>query len=231
MISVADARAYVDRMIRNCEPLDGVQFEAMPLEDEHPPADLLGQVGAGFMGVTGWRTMGGPIHDTKAVIIAAPHTTNWDLPYTLGIAWHTGLRVNWLGKHTLFQGPTGVAMKGLGGLAVDRRDRNNMVGQIAQLFEGRDRLLLVVPPEGTRGKTGRWKTGFYWIAHKAQVPILMAFVDYEQKLGGIVGRLMPSGDIHKDFEIIRRFYSGVKGLYPDLQGAVTLAEEAGGSAG
>jgi hypothetical protein len=225
VISVEDAREYLDRMLAACEPLDGVALTPLPIEDDLRPRGGRGRIGAAFMKASGWRTLGSPLTIKKAVIIGAPHTTNWDLPYTLAIGWHVGLHVKWLGKHTLFDGPFGWAMKSLGGMPVDRRDKNDMVKSIAARFDDFESLLLVVPPEGTRGKTGRWKTGFYWIAYEAKVPIILAFVDYEKKLGGLVAQLMPSGDIEKDFEIIRRLYSCAKGLYPEMQGEITVRKD------
>jgi 1-acyl-sn-glycerol-3-phosphate acyltransferase len=108
----------------------------------------------------------------KAVLVAAPHTSNWDLPFSLALSFVLDIKISWVGKHTLFQPPLGTFMRAIGGVPVDRRGRNDAVKSIAKLFEGRDELMLIVPPEGTRGRAKRWKTGFYYIALEAKVPIV-----------------------------------------------------------
>lgn len=173
-----------------------------------------------------WSIAGGAPAVDRAVVIAAPHTSNWDVPFMLAIAWSLDLDIRWIGKHTLFEPPFGVFLKLLGGLPVDRRARHNAVDAAAELlkeYEARgERLLLVVPPEGTRGRAGRWKTGFYWIAKEAHVPIVLGFLDFGNKRGGLGDMLEPSGDIDADFRAIVDFYTPIKGKFPDKQGAVTL---------
>lgn len=111
------------------------------------------------------------------VMIAAPHTTNWDFPLTLALAKVSGVPVSWLGKRTLFKGPMGPIMRRLGGVAIDRSAPGGMVASLANEFSVRDQLALLVPAEGTRSRTEYWKSGFYRIAEQAQVPIVLAFVD------------------------------------------------------
>ena len=113
------------------------------------------------------------------MLIAAPHTSNWDLPYTLMVAFALRLNIYWMGKHSLFRPPFGAVMRWLGGIAVDRGRSTNLVTASAQAIQAADGpLQLVVPPEGTRGRTRHWKTGFYFIALEARVPIVMAYMDY-----------------------------------------------------
>ena len=132
--------------------------------------------------MTGWRVEGTlPPHAAKSVLIAAPHTSNWDLPYTLMLAFVLRLRVYWIGKQSLFRAPFGGVMRWLGGIPVNREQANNLVASSAQAMrEAQGPIQLIVPPEGTRGKTRHWKTGFYFIAQQAGVPIVLAFVDYER---------------------------------------------------
>jgi 1-acyl-sn-glycerol-3-phosphate acyltransferase len=163
--------------------------------------------------LNGWRVEGAlPDSASKSVLIAAPHTSNWDLPYTLMVGFALRLNLYWMGKASLFAPPFGAVMRWLGGIAVDRAKSNNLVAASAQaLREADGPLQLVVPPEGTRGRTRQWKTGFYFIALEARVPIVLAFMDYERKVAGLGPLFTPSGDVERDMEEVKRFYAGVKG--------------------
>ena len=114
-------------------------------------------------------------------------------------------------------------MRSLGALPVNRRERTNLVDQVAAKFDEYDELVIGISPEGTRKKTSRWRTGFYYIALKAKVPIVMAYLDYENKVCGLGPSIMPTGDIQADFMIIRDFYSGIVGKYPQKQGEIVLS--------
>ena len=159
------------------------------------------------------------------MLIAAPHTTNWDLLYFLACAWAFGISPSWMGKHTLFRGPLGPVMRGLGGIPVDRARAGGLVAQMAQAFERNHDLVLTVPPEGTRARAVRWKSGFYQIARAAHVPIAMGFLDYERRCGGIGPLLIPGDDLRGDMDAIRAFYADKRGKYPDCFGDVRLVEE------
>jgi 1-acyl-sn-glycerol-3-phosphate acyltransferase len=163
----------------------------------------------------GWRTEG-VLSAPKMVLIAAPHTSNWDFPFTLAAAADLGVRINWMGKDSLFRWPFGGLMRRLGGVPVDRRKSNNMVDQMVAAFAACDTMYLVVPPEGTRGKVRRWKTGFYHIALGASVPIALGFVDYRRKVAGVGPTLMPSGDLDADMATIKAFYATVTAKYPHM---------------
>lgn len=181
--------------------------------------------GRAWLRAFGWEIDGGPPPVEKAVVVAAPHTSNWDLPFTLAIAWSLDLDIQWVGKHTLFEKPVlGGFLRTLGGIGVDRRRSNDAVTTIADVIRSRDRILLIVPPEGTRGVAKRWKTGFYWISVEAGVPIVLGFLDFSRKRGGLGELLHPTGDIVADFDTLRRFYRDVKGKYPERQGEVSLGD-------
>jgi 1-acyl-sn-glycerol-3-phosphate acyltransferase len=171
----------------------------------------------------GWRLEGEPPAIDKYVVIAAPHTTNWDLPLMLAVGLCYGVRVSWLGKASLFRAPLGYFSRALGGIRVNRGKGNNQVEQAIGLFASRTQLVLAIPPEGTRGRTRYWRTGFYFIAHGAGVPIVLGFLDYAKKVGGVGGVVMPTGSIESDMREITAFYSGVTGKYPTLQGEVEIA--------
>jgi 1-acyl-sn-glycerol-3-phosphate acyltransferase len=149
---------------------------------------------------------------TKCVLIAAPHTSNWDLPYTLMVGFSLRLHLYWTGKSSIFRFPFGGVMRWLGGIAVNRAQSSNLVAaSAAALKDAQGTVQLVVPPEGTRGATRHWKTGFYYIALTAGVPIVLAYMDYERKLSGLGPVFTPTGDIERDMVEIKAFYAPFKG--------------------
>ncbi|WP_296491825.1 lysophospholipid acyltransferase family protein [Rhodoferax sp.] len=166
-----------------------------------------------FLKLTGWQVQGAlPAQAKKSVLIAAPHTSNWDLPYTLMVAFALRLNIYWMGKASIFRFPFGPLMRWLGGISVDRSKTNNLVLASAQAIQAADGpLQLIVPPEGTRSKTRYWKTGFYHIAVTAQVPIVMAYMDYQRKLSGLGPVFVPTGNIEADMVQIKAFYAPFKG--------------------
>ncbi|NJR71870.1 MAG: glycerol acyltransferase [Gammaproteobacteria bacterium] len=170
----------------------------------------------GFMKMTGWKVLGArPTTHDKFVMIAAPHTSNWDLPYMLMVAFTLKLNVYWMGKSSIFAPPFGGIMRWLGGISVNREQSTNMVAASAEALKKTNYpMQLVIPPEGTRSKVRYWKTGFYYIALEANVPIIMAYMDYEKKLTGLGPILYPSGDIDADMKIIKAFYAPFKGKTP-----------------
>ena len=170
-----------------------------------------------FLKLAGWKIQGSlPEGAEKSVLIAAPHTSNWDLPYTLMVAFSLRLTPYWMGKEEIFKPPFRGLMMWLGGLPVDRAKSSNLVAaSIEALKEARGPLQLIVPPEGTRGKTRFWKTGFYYIALGAQVPIVMAYMDYEKKVSGLGPVFLPTGDVDADMAAIKSFYAPFKGKNAD----------------
>jgi len=156
-------------------------------------------------------------------MIGAPHTSNWDFFVMLLLMAAESIPIRWLGKDSLFRWPLGIFMRSLGAIPVNRRESNNLVDQIAAKFDEHDEIIIGLAPEGTRNKTSRWRTGFYYIALKADVPIVMAYIDYKNKLCGLGPSIKPTGDIHADFKIIREFYSGIVGKHPHKQGEIELS--------
>lgn len=150
------------------------------------------------------------------MLIAAPHTSNWDLPHTLMGVFVLRLNIYWMGKNSLFKPPFRGVMMWLGGIPVNREQSTNLVAASAEaLRTAEGQVQLVVPPEGTRSKTRYWKTGFYYIALGAQVPIVMAYMDYANKRGGLGPMVQPSGDIEKDMLLVKAFYAPFKGKNAD----------------
>jgi 1-acyl-sn-glycerol-3-phosphate acyltransferase len=167
--------------------------------------------------LAGWRLEGHlPAEASRCVLIGAPHTSNWDLPWTLMAAFAWRLNLYWMGKASLFKPPFGPVMRWLGGVAVDRSQSNNLVAaSAAALREADGPIQLAVPPEGTRSKVRQWKTGFYYIAHTGGVPIVMAYMDYPNRRIGLGPMLRPSGDIDTDMAGIRAFYAPIRGKRSD----------------
>ena len=159
-----------------------------------------------------WQTRGGELPHQKFVLIGAPHTSNWDFPLMLMVVLKLRLRVFWMGKHTLFPFPFSGLMKWLGGIPINRSASHNVVRETVRQFKENKDLVVLVPPEGTRSKVARWKTGFYHIANMAEVPILMGYVNAEKKEAGFADFFYPTGDVEGDLEKIREFYHPIKGL-------------------
>ena len=175
--------------------------------------------------LTGWTVEGEKPDATHYVMIAAPHTSNWDLFYLLSLAWSKGVPVSWLGKHQIFRWPVAGILKALGGVPVRRDRRNDLVAQVAELFAERDELVVVVAPEGTRRRVEFWKSGFYRIAAAADVPIYFGYLDFAQRVGGFGNSIKPTGEVREDMDVIRDFYSDKLGKHPEWFGPVCLKEE------
>jgi 1-acyl-sn-glycerol-3-phosphate acyltransferase len=184
-------------------------------------SQLLSQMLLSFIG---WRIVGQFPPNDKFVVVGAPHTTNWDFFFMLLLRGATGVYLRFIGKDSLFRWPLGRVMRKLGGIPVDRRKRSNFVDQMVDLFISSDQLFVAIAPEGTRGQSHAWKTGFYYIAAGAQVPIVLVAIDYSVRQLEISPLLWPSGDINQDFILIQKFYSGRKGKYPSSQGEVRIEQ-------
>jgi 1-acyl-sn-glycerol-3-phosphate acyltransferase len=187
---------------------------------------LTRQIATLLLRLAGWKPEGERPASRRFVLIAAPHTSNWDLPLLLLFAQVYGVRVNWMGKHTLFVGPMGWVMRKLGGVPVRRNRSNSLVAQMAEVIEASPRIGLTVPAEGTRSYTTHWKSGFYHIAREANVPVVLGFLDYARKRGGLGPELVLTGDVREDMSEIRAFYADKQGRYPEKTGEILLKEEA-----
>ena len=164
--------------------------------------------------LTGWRVVGGVPTVPKYVLIAAPHTSNWDFPVALMVCFALRLRVYWMGKDSLFPPLVGGVMRWLGGIPVNRARSGNLVQATVDAYNSNARLIVIVPPEGTRSKVTQWKTGFYYIAQGAGVPIALGYLDFRKKEAGLSRMFQPSGDIAADMVEIQAFYAGITGKNP-----------------
>ena len=165
--------------------------------------------------LTGWRVVGGVSPAPKYVLIAAPHTSNWDFPVGLMVCFALRLKVYWMGKASLFPPVLGSVMRWLGGIPVNREKAGNLVQATVDAYQRNERLIVVVPPEGTRSRVRQWKTGFYYIAQGAGVPIALGYLDFRKKEAGLSRMFEPTGDIDADMAAIRAFYAGITGKNPD----------------
>lgn len=173
----------------------------------------------------GWRLETPPPELNQYVLIAAPHTSNWDFPLMILCAMAFRIKIRWLGKKSLFDPPFGWVMTIMGGLPVRRSGGHSQVDSIRQVFADNPRLIVAVPPEGTRDHTAHWRSGFYHIAHGANVPIVGSYLDYSQKRAGFGQPLYPTGNIPADMDVLRSLYAPMRGKFPEKSGAIKLREE------
>ncbi len=150
----------------------------------------------------------------KAVIIAAPHTSWHDFYIGVLVRGVLGVKVNFIGKKELFVFPFGYFFRALGGRPIDRQNNQNKVEAIAKLFEENDTFRIALAPEGTRKKVEQWRTGFYYIAKAAKVPIVMFTLDFENKRNTFSKPFYPTDDVETDFKHLHAFYKDVKGKIP-----------------
>jgi 1-acyl-sn-glycerol-3-phosphate acyltransferase len=172
----------------------------------------------------GWTVTEPPNRPARAVLVAYPHTSNWDGVYALLLKIALGLPANWVGKDTLFRWPIGGIMRRLGGIPIDRSAPKGFVTQMAAEFASRPEFLLVIAPEGTRSLTKGWKSGFYRIALAANVPVALAFVDYARREAGILAHLTLTGDPAADIANIAAHYAGRQGKHPELASPIRWLE-------
>ncbi len=191
---------------------------------------MRGRLATWALRLRGWRLAGEVPPLRKYVVVLAPHTCNWDFPLAMLAASGYGIRLSWLGKHTIFRWPVAGFLRGMGGIPVRRQHHDGMVGQIVDAFAARDTLVVGMTPEGTRTATPHWRSGFYHMARGAGVPIVLASLDRPTRritLGPVV---MPTGDAAKDMEVVRAFYAGKQGIHPWKASTVRLVEEGGAEA-
>lgn len=177
--------------------------------------DVLRLIALFFCKLLGWKLPRKVSDLQKGVMIGAPHTSNWDFMVMLMAVLIWRLDVSWVGKHTLFMGPLGPLMRWLGGVPIDRRSKQNFVQQMVAEFANREHLLLLIAPEGTRSPVEKWRTGFYFIAHEAGVPIIMSYVDYKDREVGIADIVMPTGNAEVEVQKMQDFYATKHGRHPD----------------
>ncbi len=165
--------------------------------------------------LSGWTAVQEAPPPRKCVIIAAPHTSNWDFLYFFGLSNSLNIKSHWIGKHSLFRWPFGNILRRMGGFPVDRSKSQNLVDTMIQEFNSRDDFILTIPPEGTRSNVRQWRTGFYHIAMGANVPLICGLMDYAKKVGGLGPAFMPTGDYDADMKIVGEYYHSVTPKFPE----------------
>jgi 1-acyl-sn-glycerol-3-phosphate acyltransferase len=166
---------------------------------------------------TGWRFEGSLANIPKFLAVGAPHTSNWDLIMAVLCIYALGIDMSWMGKHTLFRRPYGWLFRRLGGIPVDRRAPRGTVGQMADVFKRREQVIVGIAPEGTRSKVREWKSGFYYIALAANVPLVMVGLDFGQKRIILSRPFWPTGDYTADLPLIKAFFADLRGKNPHLE--------------
>lgn len=169
--------------------------------------------GRSVLRLGGWRVRGGIPDLPRMVIIAAPHSSGWDAVWGLAAKLALGLDVRFMGKAELFRGPLGWLLRWLGGVPVDRHAAHGVVEQMADRFAASERFWLALAPEGTRRRVQRWRTGFWHIAHAAQVPVVCAYFHYPERVVGFDAVFVTSDDMDADIARIQAFYAPWQGKH------------------
>ena len=177
------------------------------------------------MWLFGWQVKADLPDVKKYIIVGGPHTSNWDFPFGLAMFYVLKIKLSWMGKAGLFQPPLGFLMRAVGGIAIERNSQHGVVEQMVEKFEQSEHLVIGLAPNGTRKKTQYWKSGFYWIAYKADVPIVCCYLDYKKKCANIGLTIIPTGNVNQDMALIRAFYQGIEGKRPENADNVRLKEE------
>lgn len=174
--------------------------------------------------IIGWRPGGETPTAPKFVLIAAPHTSNWDFLLLIAFAFKFRVKVYWMGKDNLFKGFRGPFSKFFGGIPIDRSKNTGVVQQTIDLYNQSEQLAITVPAAGTRSRGEAWKSGFYHIAHGANVPVVLGFLDYAKKIGGFGPAIMLTGDTQADMTVIADFYADIGARYPDQKTPIRLLD-------
>ena len=196
-----------------------------PTHQAPPTSIILYWIGRFWFAITGWKVEGKAPDGVRAVLIAAPHTSNWDFVWFLGASFIFRVRLHFVAKDTLFWFPLGVFLRAMGGIPVDRRAPGGLVGQLAAEFAKREHLIVTVPAAGTRHYTDCWRSGFYYIAREAGVPVAPGFLDFKTRTAGIGPVIELTGDLKADMDVFRAFYGPITAKYPELKSAVRLKGE------
>ena len=176
----------------------------------------------------GWELIGQRPTAKKYVMVGAPHTSNWDFLYFYLGALAFKIRIAFMIKDNAFKGPLGPVLRWMGGIPIDRSQRNHLVAQMVETFGEREELALLIPPSGTRHRTDYWKSGFYYIALGADAPLVLAIMDFKRRQVGIVRTYRLTGDIKKDMDVIRSVYEPVTAKYPAEKSRIRLRQEDAG---
>ncbi|MBT8098751.1 MAG: lysophospholipid acyltransferase family protein [Gammaproteobacteria bacterium] len=176
---------------------------------------MLKPIARALLWLGGWSPVGELPAVPKAVIIAAPHTSNWDAYWALVYKVAIGLDVHFFGKHTVFWFPLGTLLRALGGIPLDRSKPGGAIQTAVDEFNQNENYYFGLAPEGTRSLKPYWKTGFYRMAQRANVPIVLGFLDFKKKEVGLGPVIELTGDQDADLARIAEFYADKRGRNPE----------------
>lgn len=196
-----------------CDVLDTAT--ARPAPAQGLVSHIVHWISAAFLKLGGWTIQGDWPDLRKVVLVAAPHTSNWDGLNMLAAAGYYRVRLRWMGKRSLTQGPFGWVLRWMGCVPIDRSASNDVVKAMAAAFAQEEHMVLAIPPEGTRSAVREWKSGFYHIAVAANAPIVLSVLDYGKRIMRIAAIVYPSGDCAADLPLIQSFYAGAVGKHRD----------------
>lgn len=166
--------------------------------------------------ITGWKSKyKNEFNCEKCVMIAAPHTSNWDLLYAIAVYWKHGVDAKFFIKDNYTKGVHGYFFKKLGAIGVTRGKKNNLIDFAVNLFKENEKLVLLVPAEATRKRVRKWKRGFYVIAQKSNVPVALGYLDYKNKIAGVGGLITLTDSFENDMQKIQDFYKDITAKHPD----------------
>lgn len=169
-----------------------------------------------YIRLAGWKIEGAiPPEIKKCVLLAVPHTSNYDFPIAIGILTIMNIKLKYLIKKEWVKFPLSLFFKATGAIPVDRSKKTNLIAAIIEIIKKEDEIVIVIPAEGTRKLTKKWKMGFYYVALGANVPIVLSYLDYKKKIGGIGPAIYPTGNLVKDMLQIREFYKDKVPRHPE----------------
>ena len=186
---------------------------------------MLQAIAKAILKIGGWEMVGELPAEKRAVVIAAPHTSNWDGFWALVYKVAVQLDIHFFAKRSLFWFPLNILLGALGGVPLDRKRAGSAVDQAIEMFSSNESYYFGLAPEGTRSRVDHWKSGFYRIAEGAEVPIVLGFLDYGKRQIGIGPTLRLSGDWHRDLDFCRDFYANIAGRWPEKAGPVTFPHD------
>jgi 1-acyl-sn-glycerol-3-phosphate acyltransferase len=199
-------------------------MKSLPPDVSEPRTTLAQRCARLLLRSFGWRSVFVTLPSPKGIIVVYPHTSNWDFIIGLLYKFGVGLPARWMGKDTLFRWPFRRLLLSIGGIPVNRRERSGFVDALLAEFARHERMWLAVTPEGTRSRTDYWKSGFYWIALAAGLPIGLGYIDYATRTVGIDTYLVVTGDPAQDLARIRAFYADKLGRRPEKAGEIRLRD-------
>jgi 1-acyl-sn-glycerol-3-phosphate acyltransferase len=177
---------------------------------------FLQRIGKLFLSITGWKFKGDIPKDDRILLVAGPHTSNWDFILALAFIFGLNLNVYWIGKHTLFKNGFSKLMRKLGGIPVDRASPDLLMNAVTATVEKRKGVIIAISPEGTRKKVKRLKSGFLRIAKTTNSQILLAGIDFESKLIHLGQLFQPTGDTETDLSNVHNYFRQFKGKRPEF---------------